>query len=345
MAEQINVHGIYKVEAGSLTYCLVAADKPRPTEFKTTAGTGHVLIRLEYFHSNENEIAQQLQDANVHFEKNDVGKIAKIVVEKGQNAREIFPLAAQLTQLESIQADGIDDKTFALLEGLEHLHEVKLYGDELTNKGLAVILNLPVLTNIEIGSRSITDEGLEIFADFPRHISLSLPNANLTAAGLNSIPSNCFFALKLHRIDFSEQQFRTFISKHYPLPSLSLIDCGIPAKTFPLLAKLTSLHSLDLSGYDFDEKSIQQIASLSTLQNLHLNDTEITDEDVQLLVDSLPSLRQLSLKRCPKLTATSLEIVRQNERLNQLWIAPGDFSEEELESFNQNNNSKIHIRD
>ncbi|KAF4719373.1 hypothetical protein FOZ62_025321, partial [Perkinsus olseni] len=119
--------------------------------------------------------------------------------------------------------------------------------------------------------------------------------------------------------------------------SLLRLDLSNPEGECPSpdnLSKLTSLKSLNLSGWSSSSEAlVSALTSLGELEFLDLSDTSIDDAGLSLLAKSLPKIRRLKLSRCRSVSDDGVISILEN--CNQLEMLDLSFNRKISEAIPQ----------
>ena len=129
-----------------------------------------------------------------------------------------------------------------------------------------------------------------------------------------SLESFIHFADDVEKIHINERElskgFFTFISLFKNLRQIHLRKCIIQNGFFDLyqLRLFPRLRALGLWNSNVKSQDFSHIAHLKELRFIDLTGTRITNDNLKLLLESLPNLRQLCLAQCTSITPEAFDI-------------------------------------
>lgn len=256
----------------------------------------------------------------------------------------------QLQTLELIGCLSLNGSGLVHLSKLSGLSTLNLNGCCLGSKepGLSQIGNLRTLHTLNISNNDLTDEDLVHLAPLTALHTLELSNcAMIKGPGLAHLST----LSSLHTLNLSRMRIilenLAHLTKLNSLRTLNLSDIRtwISVDSFRLLATLSSLQALDLSGckwLNWGEEGFHYISKLSGLQTLNLSRCEIlNDADLYHLIGLtnlislnlfetkigdagvaflgvINTLQELNLGECPRVTNASLIYIENLRALIKL---------------------------
>lgn len=225
-----------------------------------------------------------------------------------------IPYLCQLRALEILRVG--ERVTDAGLPGLacfqDRLVELGLSGTQVTDSGLPALSGMRLLQILDLTDTAVTPAGLQALTKLPiKQLRLGSAITDDASGPLSQIPS--LSQLDLSQTKMSDQGLG-FLSKLPKLHTLFL-NAAITDRGLKLVAGVTSLRRLDLTGAKITDAGVQRLAALKDLEELALGQSGVTDAGLNFL-SSLPKLRYLEVSN----TALTREGLKNVARLPALQV-------------------------
>jgi Leucine-rich repeat (LRR) protein len=190
---------------------------------------------------------------------------------------------------------AVSDEGLNGIEQAQNLTALGLASTRITDVTLARIGQLAALRALDVSATRTTDVGITALVGLLELRELSLSQTGLTDTGLRALdPLKKLERLELDKTAITELGLATIATR--PLKQLTLANTKIGPKALPILAALSKLEWLDLSGNTFGKSAAWNLlGGMQTLETLSLNDTDLPASSAGALAD-LERLRVLELR-------------------------------------------------
>jgi hypothetical protein len=193
----------------------------------------------------------------------------------------------------------VTDAGMVHVANMKRLETLDLYDTKVSNSGLAHLAGVTSIRVLKIGGTQITGDGLENL----------LPLKSLKELDVNDLKDG-----------MTEKGLAT-ISKFANLTQLNLGGDRITATGIAALANLPKLGNLCLARTNLSAGEIDALAKLKHLEVLDLEATPVTIKDLNTLAKELPSLEQLCIENCGKISQSDRQqFMKRHPRIQ--FVAP-----------------------
>jgi hypothetical protein len=193
----------------------------------------------------------------------------------------------------------VTDAGMVHVANMKRLESLDLYDTKVSNSGLAHLAGVTSLHVLKIGGTQITGDGLENL----------LPLKSLKELDVNDLKNS-----------MTEEGLAT-ISKFANLTQLNLGGDRVTATGIAALANLPKLGNLSLARTNLSAGEIDALAKLKHLEVLDVEASSVTIKDLNTLAKELPSLEQLCIENCEKISQSDRQqFVKKHPRIQ--FVAP-----------------------
>jgi hypothetical protein len=216
---------------------------------------------------------------------------------------EVIEPLCTMEQLTSLHVFSIDDSALDSIARLHRLMQLNVDSSPLvTDLGMETISRLTQLRTLRLSQTSISTAGLSAVRSLLQleeiclHARPALQISDATAADLGNLPH--LRKINFHgTLDLSDAGVSALTAGGM-LVELNLRGCGrVTDRSLPMIARLTNLTSLNLSGTSVTDAGLAHLAGLAALTDLSLAQTALTPEGLTFL-KPLTALRTLDLSGC-----------------------------------------------
>lgn len=206
----------------------------------------------------------------------------------------------------SLSKTPIGDAGLAHLAGMRKLKILQLPNTAITDRGLAELSGLSSLEDLQLMQTDITDAGLEHLKSMPSLQRIALSGTNVTSQGvarLRQALPHCEIRPSPEEIDWRNE----------PPVDIALWPEGHQPSQAEVLEKVTELGGQAM----VDTKDPQQ-----PIVRLTLDDSQFSDKTLLVLLDQMPNLQLLNLRRVRAGDALAQKL----PRWSKLWYLSLDDS-------------------
>lgn len=315
----VRTHGIYELKGNTLRLFLVPAEDPRPTEFKTRAGTKEAIATYErVLPEVEGALPQPLPDEVVRTWKEAGARVGLMWVDRSGGIHFNTAKEEPGGLIPGFQLDGWRDGVPSNLPDPGRPFGLDLLRNEATDAGLKELAVLKSLRMLHLGVNPVTDAGLKELAGLKSLEVLDLGSTPVTDAGLKELTGlKNLESLKLFKTRVTDAGLKD-LAKVRSLRTLNLVDTSVTDAGLKELAGMMNLQSLDLGSTRVTDAGLKEIGALKNLRSLFLRSTLVTDAGLKELA-GLKNLQTLDLFKT-EVTDVGLKDLAGLQDLQELYL-------------------------
>lgn len=223
--------------------------------------------------------------------------------------------------MKSLEEVGLDhtnvtDAGLVHLAGCTSLKVISLERTAVKGPGLAHVAKLPAIEDLALQDTGVADPDLKHIARMTSLKRLNLESTQVTGAGLSHLEG----LKNLERLTLPESCRGAGLAHLAKLPSLKEL-WYVPSsqEDWRLLARMTSLEKLHLSGSGADDATIQYLEKLPALKELTISRAAITDK-AMAVIGKIASLERLSLERDESIRGEGFTHMTALPKLTELYL-------------------------
>lgn len=191
-------------------------------------------------------------------------------------------------------SDRITDDTLAHLAGLQQLESLTIsHAPRVTGRDLAEARWLAHIRDVDFLYATLDDRTIRVLASCPMLRTVRLEGTAITAQGLRDLASReGIVELSLgYCANLREADLVKVLPGFGRLTKLELVSLSVGDRSADVLAAMTNLVELNLTGTLLGDLGLARLHNLVGLEVLHLRETRVTEAGIQAFANAHPRCR------------------------------------------------------
>jgi Leucine-rich repeat (LRR) protein len=274
------------------------------------------------------EAEQQLNDAVVDaiLGGQATPKVSSMHYQTALAERRVCGLSSHPVTVVSVfmASDRMQGDTYRQVLRLRGLTRLSLTEEIVDADTMTWLQRMPELRGLDCWQCRIDGGKLRLNGPLLRSLSLSNSHVSLDALDTLLAPGTIReLRLPACDLDLSAGGMDMIVSRLPQLEVLDLRRTNLSDESATRIAELRSLRDLSLGETAITDRTLQSVLALDSLASLQLSETNISDVGIRELART-PSLREIVVARCPRVTKESVAWLRAAKPNLTVWSSHPD---------------------